>query len=76
MACKMIITVLAGVIPEKPIPEYTGSFSYDSEDYERDRERPPHKQKLGYLLSEADEYARMLPFPHELNWVRTEKTWL
>lgn len=76
MPARMIITVMAGLIPNQADAKYSMRYVYTTEDYESDIKLPPHHQKMGFLLAEAYEYARALPIPHALNWVTLEQVWL
>ena len=70
-AAKIIITVKAGVILNKPIEEYSKRFTITSTDIE-DKTGLSVMAKYGL----AQEYARSLWNPSALNWVITEWIYL
>jgi hypothetical protein len=82
----MILEVVAGIIPNQPMPEHTRRFVYTSSMREADErwsaahpEEPPgphpevHFQRL---QNEAWDYALKLQHPSYLNWVRVDWIWI
>jgi hypothetical protein len=77
LACKAMITVTAGVIPWQEMPEHTKRWSYDSADYERDKQTPQDQPTIfSKMLDGAHEYAKGLSNPAYLNWVRVDWIWV
>lgn len=72
---RVIIEVVAGVIPERPIPEYTRRYVITSTEWAVDPE-----ERSGLLAERngrAQGYAGLLMLqPDVLNWVRTDWIWL
>jgi hypothetical protein len=76
-ACKALIEVNAGVIPGQKINEHTKRWSYDSDEYERDRATPQDQPTIfSARLQEAHNYAMGLSNPTYLNWVRVDWVWV
>jgi hypothetical protein len=74
MATRVVVEVLAGVIPEQPEQAYTRTWSIDSETWEQ-------AQDQGGILAElngrAQGYAMLLMLqPDRFNWVRVDWLWL
>lgn len=76
--------VVAGLIPNQPMPEYTRRWVITGEYWDRvnemtdeefTREHPSGKSKYAEFLEEAQEYARSLTHPQRLNWVRVDWIW-
>lgn len=68
---RIIIEVRAGVIPDKPMPEYSKRFIITEKDWE-DTSGNAVMEKYGY----AQEYMRNLWRPEGLNWVRCDWIYL
>ena len=76
-AAKLIIEVLAGVIPGQPMPEYTRKWGWTSGDQERLAAGEKAAQALYIQIAgESREYAASLENPRLLNWVRRDWIWL
>jgi hypothetical protein len=74
---KAIIVVMAGVIPEAPLREYTKRWDYTSEEYEQDRQTPQDQPTIfSKRLQEAHDYAMGLSNPTYVNWVRVDWIWV
>lgn len=76
-AAKLIIEVLAGVIPGEPMPAYTRKWVWTSGDQARleagDREA---RQEYLTIAGASREYAASLEDPRRVNWVRRDWIWL
>lgn len=84
-SARVIIEVVAGLIPGTPEPTFTCRWVVTSAEWEAAKARdaddaPDHAMHAALLLAfraaEADEYARLLRNPGRFNWVRTEWIWL
>lgn len=84
-SAKVIIEVVAGIIPNQPEPEFTRRWAINSDEWqaaqEADEKADPEHRFNAYLLlagraAQADEYARALRNPQRFNWVRTDWLWL
>lgn len=68
--------VVAGLIPGRPMAEYTKTFPYQAEDFEADKLVPQDQPtKYSKLSEEAHLYARNLENPQCLNWVQVTWVW-
>jgi hypothetical protein len=75
--CKAIFQVTAGVIPKEAMPEYTRRWTYDSDDFEQDRQTPQDRETIfSKRLREAHDYAMGLSNPAHTNWVRVDWLWV
>lgn len=70
MAVKLIIEVVAGVLPGQPEPEFTRKWAITSEQWEKDRDA------VIRAYGESREYAAQLENPSRVNWVRRDWVWL
>jgi hypothetical protein len=70
-------TVDAGVIPERPMPEYRKNFYYTSEMRERDAKlgKDVDTNEFTELLKQVHEYAMGISDPNRVNWVRVDWVW-
>jgi hypothetical protein len=76
-ACKALFEVSAGVVPGHPMAEFSKRWSYDSDEFEQDRQTPQHLPTIfSKRLEEAHDYARGLSNPAHLNWVRVDWVWV
>jgi hypothetical protein len=76
-ACKALFEVQAGVIPGVPLAEYTKRWSYDNDEYEKDRQTPKDQPTIfSKRLEEAHDYALGLSNPAYVNWVRVDWVWV
>ena len=77
MRAKLVIEVVAGLVPGTPMPEYTRRWGWSSEDQEKliadDAEA---KAKYICIAGESREYAASLEDPRRINWVRRDWLWL
>ena len=77
IACKAIFEVHAGVVPGSAMPEYTKRWSYNSDEYQQDRETPQDQPTIfSKHLQEAHDYAMGLSNPAYVNWVRVDWLWV
>jgi hypothetical protein len=72
-AAKAFWQVSAGLIPGKPMREYSKGWSYDSNHFEADGNRMG--ETYIKMLGEANEYAKDLQL-RGLNWVTLTYVWL
>lgn len=74
---KLIIEVVAGLVPNQPMPEYTRRWYWTSADQAalvtEDKEA---QTKYILIAGESREYAASLENPAQLNWVRRDWLWL
>ena len=75
-SARVIIEVVAGLIPERPEAEFTRRWGITG----REWEQADQEGKAGELLAErngqAQGYAALLMLqPDRLNWVRTDWIW-
>lgn len=91
-AARAIIEVRAGVIPEKPIADFTRQWHITSAEWDKVIERgrgvpgalatdyvgvAPQAELLLELHGKAQAYAAyLMTMPDLVNWVRTEWVWL
>ena len=76
-AAKALIEVQAGVIPGEPMPELTRRWSYNSEEFEKDKLVPQDQPTIfSKRLKEAHDYAMGLSNPAYVNWVRVDFIWI
>jgi len=68
--------VRVGLIPGQALPDYTRTFVYSSDDYERDRSAAAGDETAFVTLREqAFEYAKDRMNPHAFNWVEVVWIW-
>jgi hypothetical protein len=84
-SARVIIEVVAGLIPGTPEPTFTRRWVITSTEWQEAETAdagaaPDHATHTALLLAfraaEADEYARLLRNPRRFNWVRTDWIWL
>lgn len=81
---RLIVEVVAGLIPGRPEDEFTKRWAITSTEWQEalkaDRVAQEGDESGWRLLNEraalADEYARTLRNPNRLNWVRVDWVWL
>jgi hypothetical protein len=77
LAAKLIIEVVAGVIPNQPMPEYTRHWEWTSEDQALlDAGDGEARERYIALHGASREYAASLEDPRRVNWVRRDWVWL
>lgn len=74
---RVLLEVVAGLIPQRPEPELTRQYAITSEEWNRAEE----EGTIAHLLAEANGkmqgYAGWLMMqPDRVNWVRTDWIWL
>jgi hypothetical protein len=69
-SAKIIIEVVAGIVPGSPMPEYTRRWSLTRDQFDNDR------NAVIKAYGESREYAATLENPAKVNWVRRDWTWL
>lgn len=73
-SARVIIEVNAGVLPEKPEPEYTRRWAMTGREWQ---EAEDQGAALAVLNGQAQGYAALLMLqPDRLNWVRTDWIWV
>jgi hypothetical protein len=76
-ACKALFEVRAGVISGVPIAEFSKRWTYDSEEFEQDRQTAQDQPTIfSTRLQEAHDYAMGLSNPAHVNWVRVDWLWV
>lgn len=81
VAAKLLIEVKAGVIPGKPIAEFTKRWTWTNVDQAEMvnsdiSERAAAEYRYIQMAGESREYAASLENPKQLNWVRRDWVWL
>jgi hypothetical protein len=74
-AAKVIISVVAGIIPNVPMPEHTRQFGLTGQEM---HEGTPEERQSAWNRAhgEAMMYATQMMNPGMVNWVRLEWIWL
>jgi hypothetical protein len=79
-SARILIEVVAGVIPNAPMPEYTKKFAISSDAWyaQGKYEGKPEEAKIEVLTAYglATEYMRSLMNPRSVNWVRLDCIYL
>lgn len=84
-SARLIVEVVAGLIPEQPEDEFTKRWAVTSTEWQAAIETDKYAQEgdesaVWLLMTEraelADAYARELRNPNRLNWVRVDWVWL
>lgn len=74
-SARVIIEVMAGIIPGTPMPEHTRRFVITSDEWHADGVN--QSALLAERNGQAMGYAQLLMLqPEALNWVKTEWIWL
>ena len=74
---KLIIEVVAGLIPNEPMSEYTRRWQWTGEEQEALAKGDPEAIKQWVRIAgESREYAATLENPAKVNWVRRDWLWL
>jgi hypothetical protein len=72
---RVIIEVVAGVLPGTPMPEFTKRWAITSAEWSA--EGADQSLLLAEMNGRAQGYAQLLMLqPDRLNWVKTEWVWL
>jgi hypothetical protein len=73
-SARLIVSVTAGLIPERPEPELTRQWVLTSDEWEQAENQ---REQLSELNGRAQGYAMLLMLqPDRFNWVRTDWLWL
>ena len=81
MTAKACWRVQAGVVPGKPMPEYTREYWYTSEHNEQDTKEnpdgkdPAYHSLLAKMRAEALDYYLQVSMPQLNNWATIEFVW-
>ena len=76
-SARVIVEVVAGVIPQTPDPEHTRRWALTSAEWEAALKADTTGEALAVLNGKAQGYAALLMLqPDRLNWVRTDWIWL
>ena len=70
--------VVAGVLPEEPLKEYTKRFLYTSDDAEIDKQNAEDKESINLFttkMMQAHDYAMAITNPAKVNWIKVEFIW-
>lgn len=74
-SARVIVEVVAGIIPQKPEGEFTRRYAITSKEWQEAGER--QSQLLAEVNGKAQGYASLLMLqPDRLNWVRCDWLWL
>lgn len=77
MSARVIVEVVAGLIPNDPISEYTRRWALTGEEWRAATDEGIAQEKLAELNGRAQGYAMLLMLqPDRLNWVRTDWLWV
>jgi hypothetical protein len=73
-SARVIIEVVAGIIPKTPEPEFTRRYAITSDDWHNSTDQAA---LMGECIGKAQGYAATLMMrPDRLNWVETTWLWL
>lgn len=76
-SARVIVEVVAGLIPQQPEPEFTRRWAITSEEWATAERDAKSAERLAELNGKAQGYAALLMLqPDRLNWVRTDWIWL
>jgi len=76
-SARVVIEVVAGVLPGTPMPEHTRKWAITSAEWHAAGENGTQGQLLAERNGQAQGYAALLMLqPDALNWVRTDWIWL
>ena len=76
-SAKLVIEVVCGLVPGKPMPEHTRRWFWTSDDqaaFVADVKEA--REKYIRIAGESREYAASLENPQQFNWVRRDWLWL
>ena len=74
---KLIIEVMAGLVPGDPMPEYTRRWGWTGEEQAQLVAGDAKAREKWILIhGESREYAATLEDPRAVNWVRRDWVWL
>lgn len=76
-SARVIVEVVAGLIPQTPDPELTRRWAITSDEWDTAGPDGTQSELLAVLNGKAIGYAGLLMLqPDRLNWVRTDWIWL
>lgn len=76
-SARLVLEVVAGVVPEQPIAEHTRRYVLTSSQWQQAKADGRTGDVLAELTGRAQGYALLLSLqPDRFNWVRTEWLWL
>lgn len=76
-SARLIVEVVAGIIPQKPMPEHTRRYAITSKEWAEAEQNGTSGHLLAETNGKAQGYAALLMLqPNALNWVRTDWLWL
>jgi hypothetical protein len=78
---RLLLEVVAGVIPQRPEPELTRQWAITSAQWRAAEDSEEHGTGAAILLAEANGKAQgyaawLMMQPDRVNWVRTDWIWL
>jgi hypothetical protein len=74
---RVIVEVVAGLLPQRPEPEFTRRWAISSQEWSEAGEADRQSERLAELNGRAVGYAGLLMLqPDRLNWVRVDWIWL
>jgi hypothetical protein len=74
---KLLLEVVAGIIPQQPMPEYTQKFAITCEEWADAEANGDTSSLLAQANGRAQGYAGLLMLqPDRVNWVQTTWLWL
>lgn len=74
---KVLLEVVAGIIPNQPQPELTKQWAITSADWQQATENDQQGELLSQRNGQAQGYAAWLCMqPDRVNWVRLDWIWL
>lgn len=74
---RLVVEVVAGVIPGQPMDEHTRRYVLTSSQWQQAKTDGKTGDVLAELTGRAQGYAMLLSLqPDRVNWVRTEWLWL
>jgi hypothetical protein len=77
VSARVIVEVVAGVIPEKPEAEFTRRWALTSDEWATAEREGRSAEALAVLNGKAQGYAALYMLqPDRVNWVRTDWIWL
>jgi hypothetical protein len=74
---RVVVEVVAGLIPGSPEPEFSRSWSLSSDEWQAAVAAGKQGETLAVLNGRAQGYAGwLMMLPDRLNWVRVDWIWL
>lgn len=76
-SARLVLEVVAGLIPGQPIDEHTRRYAMTSQQWEQAKTEGKTGDVLAELVGRANGYATLLMLqPDQFNWVRLDWIWL